>query len=501
MVEETSYGTILKTTFLFGFVQVFKAVISIAKNKIAAILIGPEGMGVLGIYQNVVSLIQTGAGLGVNQSAVRDVSDARGKHDSTRLSYIISIVNKIILYTALLGCTLTLLLSYWLSEWTFGDNVHIVAYCVIGLVIGLNIIDETKQAILKGMRQLRALAKAGMIGSVAGLLTTAPLYFFFGINGIVPALLIASIIAVLVSNYYVEKIGYTKIPISFKDVRKDAAPMVKMGIALMIVTFLQYFVSLIINAYIRSKGGLEDVGLYNAGNIIINGYFGVIITALMTDYYPRIAAVNDNNDAIQNELNRQSLVTLVLSCPMFVLFITLLPFFVRLLYSKDFLPSIDFIRWAIYFTLITIVSNQVDMILIAKYKTRIMLIISFIMRTFQVFLSILLYSTWGLAGLGITFLIMGLLHMLVMTSVLYYLYKIHFVRQFVCLAFVVLLLTIFASLVQSFFSGEIYYILCLFLLTLSLVFSLFVSKRLLGMDMLLIIKNRISNRQRNDYAK
>ena len=206
MAEKTSYGTIFKTTFLFGFVQVFKAVVSILKNKIAAVLIGPEGMGILGIYQSVISMIQTGAGLGVNQSAVRDVSEANASGNTNIISKIISVVNKVILYTGLLGCVVTLCLSYWLSDWTFEDNTHIISYCILSLAIALNIIDETKQAILKGMRQLRVLAKAGMIGSAAGLFATAPLYYFFGKDGIVPALLIGSIVAVLVSSHYVEKI-------------------------------------------------------------------------------------------------------------------------------------------------------------------------------------------------------------------------------------------------------------------------------------------------------
>ena len=175
----TSYSNIFKTTFLFGFVQVFKAIISIFKNKLAAILIGAEGMGILGIYNTVIQLIQTGAGLGVNQSAVRDVAEARGADDHKRFSTIISVVNKVILYTGLLGCIITLCLSYWISDWTFGDYTHIIAYCIIAFVIAFNIVNESKQAILKGMRQLRALAKASVIGSVIGLVTSIPLYYFF----------------------------------------------------------------------------------------------------------------------------------------------------------------------------------------------------------------------------------------------------------------------------------------------------------------------------------
>ena len=489
--QSTSYGNIFKTTFLFGFVQLFKAVVNILKNKLAAILIGPEGMGILGIFQNVVTLIQTGAGLGVNQSAVRDISEANGQNDRNAFSIIISVVNRVILYTGLLGCVITLTLSYFISEWTFGDHSHIVAYCILSFVVALNIVDETKQAILKGMRQLISLAKAGIIGSIVGLFSTIPFYYFIGKDGIVPAMLLASIIAVLVSNHYVEKIKYEKVKLSFVDVKKIATPMIKMGVALMTVTLMQTIVSLIIIAYIRFKGGLEDVGLYSAGNTIINGYFGIIITALMTDYYPRVAAVNSDNEALQEELNRQSMVTLVMCCPMFVVFMTLLPVFIELLYTTEFLPAVDFVKWSIYFTLITIVSNQVDMILVAKFKSKIMLTLCVMIRVVQVLLSILLYNIYGLEGLGITYLILGILHMILMCATVYRLYRIRFTRKFIRISFYVILFAIASSFIQSSLDSATYTIATITIILTSSIFSLKVAKHDLGIDFVAVAKKRL----------
>ena len=53
--KETSYGTIFKTTFLFGFVQVFRIIVGVVKNKIVAILLGTEGVGLLGVYSSATS--------------------------------------------------------------------------------------------------------------------------------------------------------------------------------------------------------------------------------------------------------------------------------------------------------------------------------------------------------------------------------------------------------------------------------------------------------------
>ncbi len=91
MAEKTSYGTIFKTTFLFGFVQVFRAAVAVINNKLVAILIGPEGMGLIGVFNSTIQMIQTGAGLGINQSAVRDVAEANGTGNNDRVSRIIKV--------------------------------------------------------------------------------------------------------------------------------------------------------------------------------------------------------------------------------------------------------------------------------------------------------------------------------------------------------------------------------------------------------------------------
>lgn len=488
--KSTSYGNIFKTTFLFGFVQLFKAVISIIKNKLVAILIGPEGMGLLGIFNSTIQVIQTGAGLGVNQSAVRDIAEANGENDKLKVSRIISITNRVVLYTGAIGCMITLILSKKISEWTLGDTEHTISYCVLSLVVILNIINEGKQSILKGMRRLRHLAYASLIGTSVSLFTAITLYYFFGTKGIVPELLIAAIIAVIVSQWFVRKIPVLNVKLSFRQIIQGATPMVKMGVALMFVTFLGTAVSFAVNAYIRQKGGLIDVGFFSAGSYILSGYFGIIVTALTTDYYPRIAAVNQDNEKLQDELNKQSLATVVLCCPLIVIFIALMPLFIRILYSDDFLPALDYLKFGIYWTIITLCSNQVDMILVAKYNTKAFMLISVLIRTIQLVMCIGLYEIWGLFGLGVSYALLGLLHLIIMTTIVWRLYNIHFSMDFVRVAIVALALTISSSLVAIIDNDIIKYGLACILIIISVYFSNFKIKSILGINIITVIKNK-----------
>lgn len=488
----TSYGNIFKTTFLFGFVQVFKAVIAIVKNKLVAILIGPEGMGLLGIFSSTIQMVQTGAGLGINQSAVRDVAEAKGSGNHERMSKIIKVTNRVVIFTGLLGCIVTLILSHYLSVWTLGDTTYTISYCVLALVVALNIINEGKQALLKGTRHLRALAYASMIGTVVGLVTAVPLYYFFGKDGIVPELLIASILALLVSQYYVNRIPVEKVTLTYKETANEARPMVKMGVALMFVTLLGTITSFAINAFIRSKGGLTDVGYFSAGSYILNGYFGVIITALMTDYYPRIAAVNQDNEKVQDELNKQSMVSVVLCCPLIVLFIALMPVFIKILYTDEFLPALDYLRIGIFWTIITICSNQVDMILIAKANTKVFMTISVIVRVVQLLLCVVLYHYFGLLGLGISYGLLGVLHMAIMTIVVQRLYDIHFTSVFIKTGLTVLCFTIISTIMSALpINVVLKYVFAATIVIISTFYSYQIARTKLNIDVVDIIKKKI----------
>ena len=52
--KTSSYGNIFNTTFLFGFVQVARLLVTVVKNRVAAILLGPSGLGIISIYNNAI---------------------------------------------------------------------------------------------------------------------------------------------------------------------------------------------------------------------------------------------------------------------------------------------------------------------------------------------------------------------------------------------------------------------------------------------------------------
>ena len=56
--NKSSYRSIFKATSLFGGVQVYQILIQIIKSKFVAVLLGPAGVGIMGLYQSGLQLIQ-----------------------------------------------------------------------------------------------------------------------------------------------------------------------------------------------------------------------------------------------------------------------------------------------------------------------------------------------------------------------------------------------------------------------------------------------------------
>ena len=114
---------------------------------------------------------------------------------------------------------------------------------------------------------------------------------------------------------------------------------------------------------------------------------------------------------------------------------------------KDFLNTIYFTDWAIFGTIITVCSNSMGMILLAKQASRIFVTTVLLQRFAMIFVYLFLYRSSGLSGLGIAYMAMGALHFAVVSVVMYTFYGITFSRktlQLLAIVIVAMLLSIFA---------------------------------------------------------
>lgn len=369
-----SYRQIFKATSIFGGVQVFNILIAIVRSKVIAVLLGPAGMGIAGLLVSTTGLISSLTNFGLGTSAVKDIAEAHVTDNQLKISQTVSIFRRLVWLTGFIGLISTIILSPWLSELTFGNKNYTWSFVLLSATLLLNQLSAGQNAILQGTRKIKYLASANMLGSVLSLLITLPLYYLYGLDGIVPALIIMALATLGVSTYFSRKVKLVSYNPSFSEIKEKGKGMLKLGFFLSLSGLIATLGAYIIRIYISNKGGVDDVGLYTAGFQIITTYVGLVFTAMGTDYFPRLSAVAQDRDKMNILVNQQAEIAILILLPIILIFMVFSPEIVYILFSSKFLPINDMIIWAAFAMFFKAASWAIAFQFLAKGSSRLFFI-------------------------------------------------------------------------------------------------------------------------------
>ena len=469
--QQTSYRQIMKATSIFGGVQVFRIIIEIIRSKFIAILLGPLGMGIFGLLTYTNGFVAALTNFGLSTSAVRDISTAYITGNETRLAIVASVLRRWVWVTGFLGAILTATLSPWLSEITFGNRDYTFAFIWISITLLLNQISAGQGVLLRGMRKIRYMAQSGMIGSVIGLFTTIPLYYYYGIKGIVPGIIVTAIASLLLTWYYSRKLDIKPVYVSKARTLAEGKEMLKMGFMISLSGLITLGASYIVRIFISRTGGIDQVGLYSAGFAIINAYVGMVFTAMSTDYYPRLSAVSHSNEECRNVMNQQAEIALLILAPILIVFLVFINWVVILLYSKQFLPVTAMIYWAALGMFFKAASWSIAFVFLAKGASKLFFWNELITNVYLLGLNVLGYFYMGLTGLGLSFLVAYFLYLIQVYMVAMINFEFRFNAEFVKIFSLQLGLALLSFLTVKFMSNPWPYIIGMILIMVSTWYS------------------------------
>lgn len=275
-VEKEGYKTAFKATALFGGVQVVIILIQILKAKVVALWLGASGLGIMSLFNAATSLIFSISNLGLQESAVRDIAYAKGSGDENRVAGTIKAINRWVIATGFLGAVVTIALSPWLSEWIFESDAYVTAFILLSCVVFLMGIYSANYATLQGTRNLKLMAQANVFGAISGFLCSLPMFYFFRDEGIVWALILTALSTTAVSLFYVKKAYIPKVDQTFAESYRIGLKAVRLGIMLALSGISVTLVQFAIKTFIVRMGGLNDVGLYEAGWALNTTYLGLV---------------------------------------------------------------------------------------------------------------------------------------------------------------------------------------------------------------------------------
>lgn len=403
--DKNSYKSILKGTSVFGGVQLFQIGIDLIRGKFVAMFLGPSGMGVSSLFNTSGQTIRQLASVGLNLGIVKEVAARKDDHES--LGALLTVARRLLVLTSLLGGLVCVVLAMPLSRLTFGSPDYYWQFMLLGGMVFFGVAGQGYLSMLQGLHNVKLVSAVTISGSLAGLLIGVPLYYFWGEKGIVPAMVILAFTVFAAAWTGVRKAAKVP-PVKFN--RTLHSPIVRklflMGIVLVSSDLIGTGCTYLVNLFIRNFGALENVGLFQAANSITNQYSGVVFTAMMLDFFPRLSEAAGDNDKVRIIVNRQLEIVSLISCPMICLLILTSPLVISILLTEEFTPILTLMRWLGVGVLIKALMFPLGYIAFAKDNRKLFFWLEGVYGNLMYLgLSCAGYYLFGLIGLGYSLIV------------------------------------------------------------------------------------------------
>jgi antigen flippase len=401
--EKHTYGQILKSSALVGGSSVVNIGIGIVRTKAMAVLLGPAGFGLFGLYGSIANLTQSIAGMGINSSGVRQIAEAVGSGDTERIAQTTVVLRRTAVLLGLVGAGLLIVFSRQVATLTFGSNQYSAAVCLLSIAVFFQSVSGGQGALIQGMRRIADLAKMGVLGALFGTLISIPTVYFLREKGVVPSLVCVAAMTIVTSWWYSRKVRVQTPSMTASQVGHEAAALLKLGFAFMSSGMVMMGVAYAVRIIVLHKIGFAATGLYQSAWTLGGLYIGFILQAMGADFYPRLAARANDHAACNRLVNEQARVGLLLAGPGALATLTFAPVVISLLYSGKFAGSVVILRWICLGAALQVVTWPMGFIIVAKGKAALLVICEVAWGIVHVGLAWVCVNAFGLKGAGIAF--------------------------------------------------------------------------------------------------
>jgi antigen flippase len=401
--EKHTYGQILKSSVLIGGSSVLSIGIGIVRTKAMAVLLGPAGFGLMGLYGSIADVAVSIAGMGINSSGVRQIAEAAGSGDDKRIARTVTVLRRTAVLLGILGAGLLVIFCRQVSALTFGSDEHAGAVALLSLVVLLRIVAGGQGALVQGMRRITDLAKMGVLGALFGTMISIPVIYFLREEGVVPSLVCIAAMSIVTGWWYSRKARIQPAAMTFFEIRHEVAPLLKLGFAFMASGFLVMGAAYAVRIIVVRNVGLEAAGFYSAAWTLGGLYVGFVFQAMGADFYPRLVSVATDNSRCNRLVNEQAQVSLLLAGPGIVATIAFAPLVIPLFYSNKFVEAVEILRWICLGMAFRVITWPMGFIIVAKNRQLIFFGADLAWTVVNVGLAWLFVGQLGLHGAGIAF--------------------------------------------------------------------------------------------------
>jgi len=364
--------------------------------KLVAWRAGPEGVGKLGQFMSLMSLLAVLAGGGISAGIVKYVAEYR--HDAQKLSRLLAAALwYALIASCLMGCA-ALLLSRQLSLWLLGDAryenlIRLLAVAQLGIALANYIL-----AVINGFMDVRRLALVQVLGSTLSVMMAVGLSRWLHLYGVLLALVVGQLLLLVVGLPVWRRSPYFQR--SMLRMRFDREMSLKLA-AFSVMTLTSALLPPLINIAVRNRlalqFGWEQVGYWQAVSKVSDAYLLFLTTAINIYYLPKLAATH-GRASLAGELRNAYRLLLPAVILLAALVYVLRDWVTRILFNAHFSAANALYGPQLLGDVIKIASFMLSYLMLAKAMTRLFVISECVFALTYLALVYVFTASFGLIG-------------------------------------------------------------------------------------------------------
>lgn len=341
--QETSAASgILAAIRLTSLVSIATIAFGILTNKIVAVVAGPQGVGLLGLYRTISGILAAVLPLGANDIVVRRLSIHR---DASETRAVVGASLRLLGLESVAVLLLVVIGAGTLAGWVFPaveksshvGEVRLVMLLTIG-VLAL----QTITACLSGLGRLREVSQVNLATSILTLATVYP-FLLLGTVGLAFVIGFTCLLGAGLGAVYLSRQLRSAPAAPAAGSARGIFTVLPLSPWLALQPLLNTGSAFAVQIVLTRHYGLNPLGYYNAASLIETTAIMVLMSSMRSYYLPTLGRLPDfaQKRAFANKV--YSVLMLL-----FVLGITVLmigaPLIVRVLFSADFGSAADIVR-------------------------------------------------------------------------------------------------------------------------------------------------------------
>ncbi|MFI5173804.1 MAG: oligosaccharide flippase family protein [Terriglobia bacterium] len=398
---------ILRASTMTGGAAILSLLANALRVKIVAVLVGTAGLGVISYLYNLVQLAGSVTSLGINSGVVKVTSEAVSRGEEHAVDRIKATAIPSTFWFSVVIALALFAESRTVSIWLLGDVRYAFYVRLVSLGIPCLTLSQSLTAVLNGFKAIREIALISTCGGLIMVLLVAPLVWKYRLTGVVLHLVLQSMSMLTVTLlFYHRRIPGMSVlgALSFRGFdRRLVKSLAAFGVATFLLNVFQSSSFLIVRKLIQQRFGEHGVGLYQVPYGLTLQYLNIVLISLMTYSLPTMSALREES-SLSAELNHTLRASLLAIVPIISVLLVLKRFLVLVLYSPQFLPSVNLLEIQLIGDFFKVIAYVFGVALLSRSRLIPWLVLDLFWDAIFIGLSYFLIDRVGLVGVAMAFL-------------------------------------------------------------------------------------------------